>query len=351
LAIIEGYQCSTDGNFRNKKKPDYLMSTKPGPDGYVRIGFVGSNGRTKMRLAHRVVALTFLTREIHQTVVNHIDGNTGNNRVENLEWCTQKQNCQNKRTRKQDGNNHAVLQYSLQGIFIQEWSSVTEASKGTNVSIPTISACCRKRTKRCSTFVWRYKDDEDLEGEIWKEIKGRRVSNFGRFECLGGRKTYGTITGAGYRGVDINQRSYYLHVLICKAFHGKRPSKSHTVNHINFNKLDDREENLEWADFSKQNKHKRTNVDHKQDRIDNLKKFTDICKPIAIRQTIDISTVSRINRRLVKSIDNKGNETRYKSIAEASRATGIHRSGISRCCDGTQTYVIGSDLKWQYCQQ
>ena len=44
-------------------------------------------------LAHRLVASAFLKKDRpEQTIINHKDGNGYNNRVDNLEWCTQSEN-------------------------------------------------------------------------------------------------------------------------------------------------------------------------------------------------------------------------------------------------------------------
>lgn len=51
----------------------------------------------------------------------------------------------------------AILQFSLQGEFIKEWASATEASKETKVFISNISACCHGKVKTAGGFIWKYK--------------------------------------------------------------------------------------------------------------------------------------------------------------------------------------------------
>jgi hypothetical protein len=50
-----------------------------------------------------------------------------------------------------------VLQYDLQGNFIKEWESQTEATKFLGKTGDGIGACCRGRQKNAYGYIWKFK--------------------------------------------------------------------------------------------------------------------------------------------------------------------------------------------------
>lgn len=63
------------------------------PTGYVNVTLC-SNGKETGAYVHRLVAKAFLPNPSKYLTVNHKDGNKQNNLVDNLEWCTIRDNVQ-----------------------------------------------------------------------------------------------------------------------------------------------------------------------------------------------------------------------------------------------------------------
>ena len=60
-------------------------------DGYEQVR-LSKNGKSRLTFVHRLVADTFIPKQEGYNEVNHIDGNKLNNRADNLEWCTRREN-------------------------------------------------------------------------------------------------------------------------------------------------------------------------------------------------------------------------------------------------------------------
>lgn len=84
------YQVSNLGNVKNKKTRRFL-TPKIGRDGRYLSVYLCNNGKENTQRVHRLVAEAFLGKHPGM-MVNHIDGNKLNNHLDNLEWCTAREN-------------------------------------------------------------------------------------------------------------------------------------------------------------------------------------------------------------------------------------------------------------------
>lgn len=121
------------------------------------------NGVQTNFYVHRLVAAAFIPNPDNLPIVNHIDEDKTNNNIENLEWVTYQENtlhslanCKKQEGQKKRGpKGKKVNQYSIDGIFLQTWSSMTEAAKALNISPSSISLCCKGRYGSAGGFIWR----------------------------------------------------------------------------------------------------------------------------------------------------------------------------------------------------
>lgn len=67
------------------------MTLNPTQNGYIVVGMCKDKVQ-KLHSVHRLVAEAFIPNPLNLPVVHHKDDNKQNNRVDNLEWCTQKEN-------------------------------------------------------------------------------------------------------------------------------------------------------------------------------------------------------------------------------------------------------------------
>jgi hypothetical protein len=95
------YQVSNLGNVKRisktrgvniKYKNDYILKPMDNGKGYLRVKLT-NNGISKRVMLHRIIAEAFIPNIYNKKVVNHINCNLKDNSINNLEWCTQSENC------------------------------------------------------------------------------------------------------------------------------------------------------------------------------------------------------------------------------------------------------------------
>lgn len=128
---------------------------------YLNIQFKDGNIRKHLYI-HIIVAKAFIPNPYNLEQVNHKNFNKTDNRVENLEWCTQAYNNTygTRIQRVKEKMSKPVYQYSLDGKFIKKYNSLQEASKINKCSMGNISQCCLGNYKQSHGFIWKYSESE-----------------------------------------------------------------------------------------------------------------------------------------------------------------------------------------------
>ena len=70
-----------------------IKSTYKDKQGYERVGIYFNNKDNSFRVHNLVMNAFYGEKPFDKAEINHIDGDKMNNKLENLEWCTAKENC------------------------------------------------------------------------------------------------------------------------------------------------------------------------------------------------------------------------------------------------------------------
>lgn len=153
---FDGYCVTDDGKIYSKKTQTFLKQF-PDLKGYLNV-YLYIDGKKKTKKVHRLVAGTFIPNPAGKPQVNHIDGNKQNNRVENLEWCTNSEN-QIHSYRVIGNENHGGDGLKTPVICVEmnkTYCSVRAAARDTGVCVSNISRACQKKRKAAGGFHWNY---------------------------------------------------------------------------------------------------------------------------------------------------------------------------------------------------
>ncbi len=119
---------------------------------------------TPARFVHVMVAKTFLPNPKKKPEVNHKDKIGTNNKSENLEWATRSEQMIHSHKNNSNPDRYstakAVKQYDLEGNFIAEYRSISQASRGTGCSGSSISYVCSEFLESTKGCVFKYANED-----------------------------------------------------------------------------------------------------------------------------------------------------------------------------------------------
>lgn len=149
-------------NYRNTQESHLLRQTV-GNRGYLHVT-LSKNGRYKPFLVHRLVAKAFIPNPNNLPTVNHLDECKTNNRFNNLEWSSYRENNlygnHYKRVSESQRNDpkksKRIAQYDLLGNFIKEWESAQEIQRKLQINNSNVIQNCKGNVKSAGGFIWKY---------------------------------------------------------------------------------------------------------------------------------------------------------------------------------------------------
>ena len=131
---FENYSITKNGNILNTKT-NRILKYVIDSSGYYQVNLY-NKGKSKKFLIHRLVAIYFIPNLENKPQVNHINGIKTDNRIENLEWNTSKENINHalKLSNNQRKNSKIVIDLYT-GIF---YNSIGDAAKTLDIKYQTL---------------------------------------------------------------------------------------------------------------------------------------------------------------------------------------------------------------------
>lgn len=149
-----GYYINRNGEvWSMKQERPLLLKQNIDRKGYLRVGLY-KGAAIKLKFIHQLIAIAFIPNPEDKPHINHIDCNTLNNSVDNLEWCTNAENVAHSlkegRYRKNEGHQNAKLtDKDVEHIKYHrtQGAKLKDLAKSYGVSVANISLICNGKRR------------------------------------------------------------------------------------------------------------------------------------------------------------------------------------------------------------
>lgn len=328
---------SKSGRIQNKFGLRYYPT--PNASGRCVVG-LSSAGRVAHVFLNILVYVLFSNLDPKKVkpghTIDHIDRVPTNNCFENLQIANKKEQRANQ-DRSGVTRGVPVVATNLETNEKVRYGSAREAARATGVSKTMVVECCQGKQEKSKGYSFAYAESQEpMEGEVFKPFgnKGHQVSNMGRIKLKSG-----TI----FTPVSVDEDGYYffagerVHILVCTAFKGPRPSKEHTVDHLDGDKSNNTAVNLEWATKQEQS----LNQGEHRPRATNQWRGRQVTTTVSTGEWIPFTTVKEAakgtgcvaqhihdcanpNQNRKKAKDGNGVEWEWKKVDGAPIGRTIH---------------------------
>ena len=183
---IEGYegiyQISNLGRIKSLPKlcgcssrQEKILKSLKHRDGYLQVVLCKNKKRKNFKV-HRLVAQAFILNPNNKPYINHIDCNRQNNCVDNLEWCTQKENMQYASqlgrmdgTKGKTNNDKKIPLIAINLVTGEEtyFDSQHEAARQLNLHSQSINGVLKGKCKRAGNYTFKYIEENKQENTLF----------------------------------------------------------------------------------------------------------------------------------------------------------------------------------------
>ena len=123
--------------------------------GYKIVGLSLPSSHSTCRV-HRLMMIAFVPNPENKPEVNHIDGDKGNNNLNNLEWATSKENIRHFYRIGMMKRFKPVNMYSIDGLFLKRFKSVAGAVREIGIFRHSIYESCTGKRSQAGGYKWKF---------------------------------------------------------------------------------------------------------------------------------------------------------------------------------------------------